>query len=453
MLEFATLFLGLIWGAQPLELVVGSPELTRVEIRLDGRPVKKLQGPPWKTTVDFGLLAPHRLEAVGFDAQSQPIARAEQWVNMPKPPAEARLVIEQEPGGQRKKAVLKWESIDGSQPQVTVRFDGQILPVTSAEQFDVPVTDPGELHFLIAELIFQDGSTAHAEASFGGQFGDQVETELTAFPVRQLRADAPTSSLSRCLTNSSGEPLKVALVERGAAEVLIVRDAGTEPILRRLRSTTSRLSVPSLRASRVRPKYNMDTARYDMALEDADRVRFIWPNVVGTDHPHFKNAGFFDSSPFVTAKDGGLYFFITQAYPPKTEGPQHLADALALAGLRAAAEGRRRAAILVLGDREPQEKSAQTPAAVRAFLDTLQVPLHVWAGANLDLVARGWPLARGFASVDLMRLAVLELQRDLDSQRVAWIAGRYLPSEIRLLPEGCPDFAPVTTPPPKTARN
>lgn len=446
MLEFATLFLGLIWGVQPLEVVVGSPDIVKVEVRLDGQSLGVFRGPPWKGDVSFGELKPHRIEIIGFDAGHRELARAEQWVNMPKPPAEARLVIERDERGRPARALLKWESVDGSKPAVTVRFDGQDLPVASPEQFDVPLADLGELHFLTAELVFLDGSTAHAEASFGGEFGDQVETELTAFPVRQLKPNAPVQPLYGCLTGKNGVPLKVALVERGAAEVLLVRDVGAESILRRLRNSINMRSLPSLRGMNAAPrrKFGTDYMRYDLALEDADRIRFVWPNVVGTNHPHFKNAGFFDSSPFVTAKDGGLFYFITQMYPEKKEGPQHLADALALAGLRAAAEGRRRAAVLLLGDRIPQEGSAQTAASTRAFLETIQVPLHVWAGSNVDKVAAGWPPARGFATRDLLRLAVRDLQRDLDSQRVVWVAGRYLPTEIKLVPEGCPDFAPLS---------
>lgn len=448
MLEFASLLLGLVWGYQPIEMVVGDPNIVRVELRLDGRRQVVLEGAPWKTAIDFGQLAPHRLEVLGFSADGKRLARAEQWINVPRPAAEARLIVEQDAAGRKTHAVLKWESVLGEPPvSKSVSFDGVALPAGDGERFAIPPADPAQLHFLTAELIFPDGSTAHAEASFGGQFGDEVQTELTAFPVRAAQEDAPLASLYDCMKSADGQPLRVAQVEKGAAEVLFVRDAGAEPLIRRLRENAATTSMPTLRGTRNRLARSGENLRYDMSLEDADRVRFVWPNMLEAAHPHFEKAAFFESSPFVTAKDGGLFFFLTRLYPDKKKGNQHLADALALAGLRAAAEGRRRAAVLVAGDLRPEDHSAQTPADTRAFLDALQVPLHLWAGASQTKEAKAWaqawPASRPIGSPELVRQAVVALLEDLDSQRIVWVAGRYLASEIHLDAALCPGFLPL----------
>jgi hypothetical protein len=446
MLEFASLFLGLVWGIQPIEMVVGDPQIVRLELRLDGRREAILAGPPWKATVDFGHLEPHRFEVIGLDREGKELARAEQWINVPRPPAEARLVVEEDERGRKTHAVLKWESVSGQPPaKVEVYFDGMRLPAAKAERFAIPPADPAEVHFLTAELAFPDGTTAHAEASFGGRFGDQVETELTAFPVRVLVEGADTEPLFGCLDGRDGRPLRVAQVERGPAEVVFVRDRGAEDLLLRLRSQVINAGMPSLRdVRRRRPLNDRDTLRFDMQLEEPDRVRFVWPNVIGAEHPTYANAWVFESSPFLTTRDGGLFYFLAFLYPDKPDGWQHLADALALSGLHASAEGRRRAAVLVLGDRKPVDRSRQTPAAVHAFLQRLDVPLHVWSAARAGKSAKDWPPARSIGNVEAVRKAVEALRQDLDSQRIVWIAGRYLASEIVMAKSRCPDFAPLS---------
>lgn len=445
MLEFASLFLGLVWGLQPIEMVVGDPRIARLEFHLDGRRAAALAGPPWKVALDFGSLEPHRFEVLGFDREGKEVARAEQWINVPRPPAEARLIVQQDERGRKTHALLKWESVGGKPPsKVEVSFDGVVLPAPAGERFALPPADPAEVHFLTAELLFPDGSTAHAEASFGGRFGDQVETELTAYPVRELVAGAATEQIFSCVGHQDGRPLRVAQVERGPAEVVFVRDRGAESLLLRLRSQVINAGMPSLRdVRRRRPLNDRDTLRFDMRLEAPDRVRFVWPNAVGADHPTYSNAWVFESSPYLTVKDGGLFYFLSFLYPNEPEGLQHLADALALSGLHASAEGRRRAAVLVLGDQKPLDKSRQNPAAVQGFLRKLDVPLHVWSAARAGKSAKEWPPALNIGNVEAVRKAVDALRQDLDSQRIVWIAGRHLASEIRLARERCPDFAPL----------
>lgn len=449
MLEFASLFLGLVWGLQPVEMVVGDPRIARLEFHLDGRRTAALAGPPWKVAVDFGSLQPHRFEVRGFDRQGAEVARAEQWINVPRPPAEARLIVEEDERGRKTHAVLKWESVGGRPPsKVELFFDGVGLPRPKGERFEIPPADSAEVHFLTADLLFPDGSTAHAEASFGGRFGDQVETELTAYPVRVLAEGAASEPLFTCVGRLDGRPLPVAQVERGPAEVVVVRDRGAEDLLLRLRSQVINAGLPSLRdVRRRRPLNDRDTLRFDMQLEEKDRVRFVWPNVIGAEHPTYANAWVFESSPYLRAKDGGLFYFLAFLYPDKPDGRQHLADALALSGLHASAEGRRRVAVLVLGDRTPLDKSRQTPEAVEAFLRKLDVPLHVWSAARAGKSAPAWPPARSIGNVEAVRKAVEELRQDLDSQRIVWVAGRHLASEIRLASERCPNFAPLFPPP------
>ncbi len=65
MVQFVTLLLGLTLGVKPIEVAVAG-DAAAVEMRLDGRAVGRLEGPPWRLEVDFGhRLEPRLLEAVG----------------------------------------------------------------------------------------------------------------------------------------------------------------------------------------------------------------------------------------------------------------------------------------------------------------------------------------------------------------------------------------------------
>src|SRR6478609_216077 len=98
-IAFLSLFFGLIRGPYPVELAVNGPA-AGVELLVDGRGVQKLQGPPWKTAVDFGPdLLPHQIVARALDAGGREIARAEEWVNLPHPLTKVEIVLEADRSG------------------------------------------------------------------------------------------------------------------------------------------------------------------------------------------------------------------------------------------------------------------------------------------------------------------------------------------------------------------
>src|SRR4051794_40723144 len=100
-IAFLTLFLGLVSGRVPVELSATGPgPLVAIELQLDGAPAGRIAGPPFKGQVDFGKdLLPHHLVAVGVDEKGEEVARAEQWVNLPRPPAEVEVVPQPGPEG------------------------------------------------------------------------------------------------------------------------------------------------------------------------------------------------------------------------------------------------------------------------------------------------------------------------------------------------------------------
>lgn len=436
MLEFATLFLGLTWGLHPVELIVGDPAIVKVELRLDGELQKSLAGPPWKTEIDLGELVPRRLEARGLSESGRTLAQVEQWINVPRPQAEARLLIEADATGRKTHARLTWESVSGEKPlEIAIRFDGVQIERADPTRFELPPSDLKVPHFLTAELIFPDTTTARAEATFGGEFGEMVETELTAYPVRVLKRGAKAAELYECFVDPAGRKLRVAEVDEEAADVMFVRDRGAEDLMKALQ-------IAAARTLRPRSGIHEGYWRTLHSLAKDDRVRFVWPILLPSNHPNFAHRAVFDTSPVLTTQHGGLFHFVTKLSSTYEGGPQHLADAVALAGLRASSEGRRRAVVLVVGSSEPEDKSAKRPEQVRSFLEVLQVPLFVWATSKKDNV-KGWPNVVPIRTPLLFERAVGKLQQALDEQRIVWLVGRHLPPQIHFDAERCRGFAPL----------
>jgi hypothetical protein len=137
-----------------------------------------------------------------------------------------------------------------------------------------------------------------------------------------------------------------------------------------------------------------------------------------------------------TRKDGGMFWFLTDTrLPPdsRSEGLR-ITDAVAVAGLHAALDNHRRAVVLVLGS-DIKDVSHYDPAAVRAYLDSIRVPLFVWSlnGATSP-ATKGWGTAEDISTLPKLRNAVDKLRADLDSQKIVWIEGRYLPQDVVVTP-------------------
>ncbi|MEJ2190119.1 MAG: hypothetical protein P8Y93_12055, partial [Acidobacteriota bacterium] len=116
--------------------------------------------------------------------------------------------------------------------------------------------------------------------------------------------------------------------------------------------------------------------------------------------------------------------------------PPRLADAVATAGLVAAAASHRRVVVLVLGSDGADDSSRFSVEQARAYLSEIGVPLQVLrtSGSTGD---SSWP--EGVAANDLSGLAEAfeSTRRRLDRQCVAWLAHEMRPDEILpVLPAG-----------------
>ncbi|HEV8582408.1 MAG TPA: hypothetical protein VGX68_25355 [Thermoanaerobaculia bacterium] len=438
MIAFATLLLGLISGVYPIEVTVGGA-VTAVEFTLDGAPAARLDGPPWVARIDLGSdLRPRQLTARGLDADGKEIARVTQWLNLPRPPAEVDVVLENGADGRPKAAALAWQSVSGVKPvSIGLTLDGQPLTVDEHGRSALPASDLKVLHVLTAELWFPPGLLARKDVAFGGEYGSEVSSELTAVPVKvQQGTSLPPAEALQGWFAADGQALAVAAVEDGPGKVILVRlPSGTEmlskliPGRRRSGVSKSRDGVSLEKDDRV------SSLRNEMRLGKEDKVRFL-----SLSSSPYKNsrvpAELFDMSRELTYQDGGLFWhLINSRVLADLEGQKRrIADAVAVAGLQAAAENYRRAVVLVLGGDE-EDASRYDPETVRRYLKSIHVPLFVWSlyGAETP-AAKRWGGAEDVSTVYKLSMAVARLRKEVEAQRIIWLEGRYLPQAIALSP-------------------
>lgn len=426
MIEFLTLLLGLVSGVQTVEVGTAVP-VARVEVRLDGETAATAEAPPWRFRVDLGdELAPHELTAVAFDASGHELGRARQRLNLPRGDAEARWVLETGKEGRPRTATLVWEQMWSADPErVDVDFDGTALTLDADARVRLPPYDPQEIHLLSAELSFPGGGAARAVATFGGVFGERVESELTAVPViasgsrrRELR---PEDLAGRFAV--AGQELRVAAVDGRGTDLVVVRDAAAQ-------ETLSSWVVEVER--RYRRLYHR-SPRDLLPLGRDARVRFVWTFVAATVPGEVdpSPAGPFAEPKRYALNGAGLSWLLSRAQPPRPT--ERVADAVALAALFAAAGDRPRAVVLIT-DAATKDDSRYTPAQVRAYLNRLHVPLIVWSlGAAPP---PGWGTASPLDGWSDLRAAVRALHDELHPQAIVWLAGRHLPQEIELMDRG-----------------
>lgn len=415
MIAFASLFLGLVLGAQTVEVVVGDP-VSRVELRLDGERLTELREPPWRTTVDFGAeLAPQRLEAVAFDADGKELGRADQWLNLPTPRAVANVVLEPRRPGEPRVARLTWESAAGAEPEsVAVTLDGEPVRVDDPHRIVLPLVDEGRFHLLHLELVFEHRVTSRVDVTFGGAYVDEVSTEITALPLVADKASTrpPDVASAQEWLVKDGKPLRVLAIEKESAEIVVVLD---RPF--------PHLVDPGERYKPPRSLY----------LAAEQRLRFLSTVPEQSQGVATTFELFPISAPF-GGDVGDLYWMLSRMQRPQREREPRPASAVAVAGL-AAYEGRHRRAVVLVPGTGPRAEGELAPDQVRRYLDRLGVPLVVWnpaSRASADVAA--WGEVRNVATLDKLGDAFAELSGRLDRQWIVWIDGRHLPQDVALAP-------------------
>jgi hypothetical protein len=415
-IAFLTLFLGLTSGTQPFELSVAG-RTAAVEIVLDGTVAKRLTGPPWKGKIDFGAdLAPHELLARALDADGREVASARQWINLPRPPAEVELALEEGRSGVPGRVRLTWERLNNDPPVASsLTLDGRPLQLDRTGRAALPAYDQGSTHVLTAELRFPSNIVARKDMIFGGE-GGETYTELTAVPVRLLRGRKlpEPAALQGWFVDGQGKPLNVTAVENGPGELYLVR-------------------VPTTDYVKNQIGFGWGHRLPSMTLGKDDLIRMVSPwsrAYLGEG----ARSDLFDLSPHSPSKYGLAAHLVDSYF--KRDGSEILrpADAVAVAGLHAMAGGRRRVVVLVL-DAVSGDKSVYDPMTVRRYLSSIRVPLYVWSVDRDISSMKAWGEIQDAWNVSSIDLAFQKAAADLERQRIVLIEGRHLPQTIRLSPK------------------
>lgn len=446
MITFLTLFLGLVTGSWQVE-VSATASVTRVELLLDGSTVGVDEAPPWELEVDFGdEPAPHRLTAVGFDAEGAEVARTTIPINL-QPRETALSVLIDGPEKGAPVARLSWRSNDGSAPtRLAAWLDGEPIEIGTGpdavpegvQRLPLPSIDLGEIHFLTVEMTFGNGATARAERVFGGEVDRIIDTRNTAVAIetrrRRDRLDSPEDA--RGLILAAGEPATPVGLEDSGVDLVVVRDRSAHRELAAV-SGGRPINVVGRRNDRI------------FLIESSPRLA----------NQRWGNHVLFPTTPALSGYRGGLFHWLL-VHDPAPGALEDLPAAVSVAGMQAAAGGRPRAVLLVIGP-EALPVAVEEAERARRFLARLGVPLAVWriqrdlndftieermravaeAAPAIDRrtalaeVRAAWGEVEEITSPAAAVRAAKKLLRRADRQQVVWIDGEYLPTEITLAPD------------------
>ena len=429
MIELITLLLGLLIGPQPVELSA-SEEVAAVELWLDGKQVARLEGPRWATTVDLGPeLTPHRLEARAFDAAGRPLERVRRLINVSSSNYAAAIALDPGRSGSQRTGRIVWQAVLDRQPAARkAQFDGQPLAIDAKGRFTLPAHDPRTRHAIEVTLEFKDGRSVHADLIFGGGFGDQVHSSLTAVPITSSRARAAgkTSEVEPWSAEDvegwlerDGQPLAVFSTGTERGKLLLLRDEGVTDELgwlkRRMRGHGPERAEPSeqlnysLTAISSQPVEGHPGTFKLVELGLVDPWRGLRP-VLLSDRP-------------LVARGTGKV---------KLHRRQKLWESLAVAGLNASASGGPRAVLLLLGV-DPDDESLLTVSQAERYLSSVRVPLYVWTPLPNTLKRFGFgDTVRAASGVVGLEDTIRQIAVELATQTVVWVEGEHLPGEISL---------------------
>lgn len=428
MVTFVSLFLWLMTDTHPVKVAV-DPAVASVEVFLDAESIGVATEPEWEVACDFGeRLRPHELVAVARDEAGEEIGRAVQVVNLPRANAEVEIVFED--GTPEAPTILRVIAESGERLEplaIFVFFDGVLLPKSVDGRFLLPAYDPRQVHIVSAEGHFPNGVTARSDLTFGGTYGGRVATELTAVPViLEERRVLKTQELHG-LFRARGEVLKVVAVDRQAGRVWVVRDHDAWPSLQKTGyqlDNRHRTARRDLRRELTRVMH--DPGAIEEIPPGKDRFYLVVPNPT-----HARGLALYPILQPFSIKRWGLPWLATHIMSLEAAVPrQRLAEAVAVAGLRAAADGCPRTVVLVLGG-GAVDASKDLPASVREYLKTLRVPLVVWSTVSRETVTP-WGETEAVGGVGPLGKASRRMLKDLHKQWIVWVEGRHLPNDIEL---------------------
>lgn len=282
------------------------------------------------------------------------------------------------------------------------------------------------MHLLSAELVFAEGRTARVDAAFGGDLGEEAQSQLTAVPlVLEPGTKLPALPQLQTWFREGETPLRVLGVDEEPFDVVLILDQAVWTVL-----ASERGATPGALQSEWK---NLESGllTFDAAGPDDDRL------FVGIAVPQLLSGS--DGSTRVIFPAYEPVEFVASRFRARLAnmslklavlGTQLLADAVASTGAFVAASNRPRAVVLLLAG-SPNDASAIPPAGARGYLEDMHVPLLVWSLLKDGEVGK-WGTAEDVSSHNLMFRAAQRLSERLSAQRIVWLEGAHLPQRIRL---------------------
>jgi hypothetical protein len=424
---------GLVTGELEVRVDLGSEEQP-ADLYLDGARVCSMRSESSKCRVNLGPdPRVHLLELVRQRGPGEEPERALRWVNRPGQEAELALVIVRSPGGEVCGARLGWAHPERQAPvELKVVLDGRELEILDGLSVRFPCPQPESSHVLVASAVFADGRRAEFVAVTGG-FGDETSVELTAVPLVSEAGGA-----SPCALDSSEWTAEAKPAAESGYEVVFVLDPEVRyrPLLtsgwdlseelgggffERIASPSPTSGATETRGiQKPRPSWR----KAKSTLFGAERIWYVAPD-----------PGLHRVNGFAAGRSQWLELLFKFGTTEIPDRPR-IADAVAASGLVAAAGPRRRAVVLLLGDRaDEREGSVFTAKQARDYLAEIHVPLIVLRNGKVR--DDGWP--RGLKTNEMISMArnLDGVREVLDRQCVVWFPSHFLPDRLaELLPQG-----------------
>jgi hypothetical protein len=424
MIEFATLLIGLLAGERMVELSV-QPPIASVHLVLDGETIAELDGPPWRARVDFGHeLQPHRLTAHGFDENGNWIDSTDQILNYNRSSFESTIILDPHPDIQPKTGRIIWHGALNDPPlAIDLSFDGRRIATDDRGRFSIPPHDPDDIHVLEGVVLFDQQHSASAVLTFGGVYGDQLTSALTAIPLTSPTDQIWSSEQVRDWIVVQGRRPDVFKVTAGPGVLVVLRGDQLEAAIRGARTSGSRLH-PKAPAHRLGYDVSAISPRPLKGHEGTFRV---------TDLGKVPQQGL---RPLVLRRQPLVPVRGSDGRSLQKKG-QRIWDALAVAGTRASASGRPRAVLLMMNSGKGDKSDLDSLESIQ-YLEKIHVPLFIWGRDPEAFDQIGTPgYSRHYqGSSELDRLCI-DIAQELASQTIAWLQGQYIPQEVTLI-EGAP---------------
>jgi hypothetical protein len=338
-------------------------------------------------------------------------------VNLPRKAAEVTLALRGGEPGYRE-VEIAWHSVTGVDPEeIHVILDGAPLEL-DGRLAPLPAHDPSVLHILAAELVFPGQLRATAELAFGGEYGEEVRTELTAVPLerrgRSARRPLPSPAEVEGWLRVGNAPAPVVAVESVPFELIVVRDEASLHLVRRLRE-------PARKAPKAEREFVL---------------RFVSSSPLWTSAADGTWSAVFSISQDLNHEGPGLRWALTNRFFGADQEGRHerLTEAVAVAGLQAAGSNRPRAVLLVAGERFVEgAQPGFEPAAIREYLAALRVPFFYWRlDEGADTTPDPWGLPRIVRDRYDLQRAVAEMLVELRPQFLAWLDGQHMPQDVSM---------------------